>query len=370
MAWTIGDLFPPWGDAGERPSDNKDYKGGDQVNEKHFDYLWKSAGDLENDLRTALQDIDNNEDGIVDEADSVTAGGVLKGDLTDSAASPQTIWDDLNKEIPDSALGTIDTTTLAADGDNDGNIDTTALAADPNNDGDINTSALEADSSGDGKIDPTALEADTDGDGLIEQYDEALLKAGGSRALDAADLSGSLGTAGQILQTDGTSASWADISGTDYSWSLGESVTVTNNTGFTMGSFPEADQILVSLDLAIDAGDAGDVFSIRFNQDTGFNYEYTSKGGSRNTGASTIPFADSEHGATDIQGTIFITGRWDNQCTASFNVATAAGNQAQYGVNISVVSPLTEITLWNSDGGTANSAMTGTVNIYTRDTPT
>lgn len=36
----LSNAFPPWGDTGQKPPDNKDYQGGEQVNEKHFDYLW------------------------------------------------------------------------------------------------------------------------------------------------------------------------------------------------------------------------------------------------------------------------------------------------------------------------------------------
>lgn len=98
MAWTISDQFPPWGDTGERPSDNKNYAGGDQVNEKHFDYLWYSCGVIENDVRAALTDIDSDKDGIVDEADTLTAGGNLKGDLT--AVGGEIIWDESAGYIP------------------------------------------------------------------------------------------------------------------------------------------------------------------------------------------------------------------------------------------------------------------------------
>lgn len=98
MAWNISDLFPPWGDSGERPSDNFDYEGKDQVNEKHFDYLWDNVGALENEVRSALTDIDADSDGVVDEADTVTAGGNLKGDLR--AVDGEVIWDESEGHIP------------------------------------------------------------------------------------------------------------------------------------------------------------------------------------------------------------------------------------------------------------------------------
>jgi hypothetical protein len=69
MAWSITDLFPSWGDSGEQPPDGFQYDGGDQVNEKHLDYLWSSVGSLEDEVRAALDDLDDDGDGVVDEAD-------------------------------------------------------------------------------------------------------------------------------------------------------------------------------------------------------------------------------------------------------------------------------------------------------------
>jgi hypothetical protein len=160
MAWSISDLFPSWGDSGERPSTNFQYDGGDQVNEKHLDYLWSSVGSLEDDVRSALNDIDSDGDGVVDKADSGASnfsfdGAVtLGGDL--SAVDGETIWSENNSHIP-----------------------------------------------------TIQLQADTDDDGLIEAFDETLIKDGGSREIDAAELSGANGSNGQFLTTDGSSASWA-----------------------------------------------------------------------------------------------------------------------------------------------------------------
>jgi len=69
MAWSISDLFPPWGDSGSRPADNFQYDGGDQVNEKHLDYLWNQVSTLENETRAALNDIDSDSNGVVNNSD-------------------------------------------------------------------------------------------------------------------------------------------------------------------------------------------------------------------------------------------------------------------------------------------------------------
>jgi hypothetical protein len=70
MAWSISDQFPIWGESGESPPDGFFYEGGDQVNEKHLDYLWDSVYTLETEVGDALNQIDSNGDGIVDEADA------------------------------------------------------------------------------------------------------------------------------------------------------------------------------------------------------------------------------------------------------------------------------------------------------------
>jgi len=69
MAWEIVDRFPIWGETGEFPIDGFFYEGGDQVNEKHLDALWNGLKELENDTRSALEEIDSDADGVVDEAD-------------------------------------------------------------------------------------------------------------------------------------------------------------------------------------------------------------------------------------------------------------------------------------------------------------
>lgn len=135
MAWSITDRFPSWGEAGESPADGFFYSGGDQVNEKHLDYLWNSVRGLEDDVQAALSDIDSNADGIVDEADYA-------------------------------------------------------------NDADASTyKGTDIDSNGDGKVD-AADSADS-----ANQLSDPSVH-------DASEFSGSNGTDGQALLTDGTNAIW------------------------------------------------------------------------------------------------------------------------------------------------------------------
>lgn len=69
MAWSTSNYFPEWGDSGERPSDGFQYDGGDQVNEKHLDYFLNALDEFEDDVWTALEDIDSDGDGVVDDSD-------------------------------------------------------------------------------------------------------------------------------------------------------------------------------------------------------------------------------------------------------------------------------------------------------------
>jgi len=71
MTWNITDRFPDWGETGESPPNGFFYEGGDQVNEKHLDYLWNSIKGLEEDVQSALNDIDSDGDGKVDNADQL-----------------------------------------------------------------------------------------------------------------------------------------------------------------------------------------------------------------------------------------------------------------------------------------------------------
>jgi hypothetical protein len=102
MSWSVSDRFPSWGETGESPGAGFFYEGGDQVNEKHLDYLWNSLKGLEDDVQGALNDIDSDSDGVVDKADAGAAGFDLDGDLV--AANGEIIWDESANYIPQARL--------------------------------------------------------------------------------------------------------------------------------------------------------------------------------------------------------------------------------------------------------------------------
>ena len=135
MAWSISDLFPSWGESGSSPADGFFYEGGDQVNEKHLDYLWDSLKTLENQIRSALTDIDSDGDGVVDEADTANLykgndidsdgdGKVDAADTADTAGSAvgvfeladdltasdgEIIWDESESHIPSENVESVST---------------------------------------------------------------------------------------------------------------------------------------------------------------------------------------------------------------------------------------------------------------------
>jgi len=78
MTWSVSDRFPNWGEVGEFPDDGFFYDGdtNNTVNEKHLDALWNGLDNFESDVIGALNDIDSDGDGVVDEADD---SQLLKG---------------------------------------------------------------------------------------------------------------------------------------------------------------------------------------------------------------------------------------------------------------------------------------------------
>lgn len=52
----ITNPFPSWGETGSSPPSGFSYSGGDQVNEKHLDYLWDQQDKFANETITALED--------------------------------------------------------------------------------------------------------------------------------------------------------------------------------------------------------------------------------------------------------------------------------------------------------------------------
>lgn len=117
--WSISNLFPNWGDTGTKPPEGTDREGGDQISDEEYDYLWYALNELEDEVRSALTDIDSNQDGAVDEADAGVDGftllgsTILGGDVTDGSGN--TLWNDAAKYVPVDSLQQGDGSGLDAD---------------------------------------------------------------------------------------------------------------------------------------------------------------------------------------------------------------------------------------------------------------
>jgi hypothetical protein len=196
MSWTIDDRFPSWGESGASPADGFFYEGGDQVNEKHLDYLWSSIKGLEDDIQAALNDIDSDSDGVVDKADTVASGGNLNGDL--NAADGETIWDESASYIPQGRLQNASLSVNGGDGLKNGG--PVSLG------GSVSLDIEPADFAGTGVFDDGA-------DNL--ELDESVIKDGGSKEIDASEFSGSDGVDGQILTSTGSGAAWETLQTTN-----------------------------------------------------------------------------------------------------------------------------------------------------------
>jgi hypothetical protein len=117
--WSISDLFPSWGDTGTKPPEGTDREGGDQISDEEYDYLWYALNELEDEVRSALTDLDSDQDGAVDEADAGVDGfdflgsAILGGDVTDGSGN--TLWNDSAKYVPVDSLQQGDGSGLDAD---------------------------------------------------------------------------------------------------------------------------------------------------------------------------------------------------------------------------------------------------------------
>lgn len=168
--WT--NPYPSWGDTGEQPSSGFQYDGGDQVNEKHIDYLWDQANKvIDNVLAHTLQD-----DGSVKVDNGATAIP-----FADDAGAGETLFDMSVTSTPtagteQSITADIDGTSILkfyAEADGSGSIQNTEIQAlsplDLSGNDLIDGATTVWDTSA-GHIPLTSLEADsitvTAGDGL------------------------------------------------------------------------------------------------------------------------------------------------------------------------------------------------------------
>jgi hypothetical protein len=89
----------------------------------------------------------------------------------------------------------------------------------------------------------------------------------------AADTVGRLaiGTNGQLLQSNGTTAVWATPTATAASFDLLGSASLSGNTTITVSGFSAKNNLVIIVDQGSSAN-ASSTFSLRFNSDSGANY--------------------------------------------------------------------------------------------------
>lgn len=170
MTWNITKRFPDWGETGEMPPNGFFYEGGDQVLQKHLDALWNGLDTLEDDVVAALDDIDSDRDGVVDEANVAQDANATtyKGNDIDSDGDGQVDDANLLRGLTPAQI----TSSVSDDG-------TTILGA-PS---DINFGAnIAATDDGDGTVTVSAdddatsyknKDIDSDGDGTVDAADTA-----------------------------------------------------------------------------------------------------------------------------------------------------------------------------------------------------
>jgi hypothetical protein len=102
------------GDTGTEPTSALDFAKNERPKAGNFDWYWYNAIEAIKDHAEAFGEIDSDDDGIVDEADTLTAGGNLKGDL--NTTDGETLWDESAGYIPQAQLQNTSVSVSAGDG--------------------------------------------------------------------------------------------------------------------------------------------------------------------------------------------------------------------------------------------------------------
>lgn len=181
-------------------------------------------------------------------------------------------------------------------------------------------------------------------------------------SLDASEFSGANGTNGQVLQTDGTDASWADAGGGRWTEESGSPYTASATDSISISNLDSFDIVLVELKVAVDAGSANGISpEIQVNGDTGTNYDYYQHNGGTTNDASAWELSSAFPGETGRA--IFTLHDYGEQ--VNFNVRLSVGNNSstEGGRNTNITGPISSIDISESD--TASGSWT--VNVFGRD---
>jgi hypothetical protein len=224
------------GDTGNSPSSSLDFSANQRPDANIFDWYWYNVIEAIKGHAAEFDELDSDDDGVVDEADTLAAGGNLKGDL--NAVNGETIWDESAGYILQSVLQNDSLDVTAGTGLTGGgsislggaatlDIDTTMMATRSwvNNNADV-PNADYADSAGD---------ADTL-DGNHASHFTTLTEVNNNADVPNADHAD---TAGDADTLDGNDSSYfttltevnnnADVPNADYADNAGDADTVDGN---------------------------------------------------------------------------------------------------------------------------------------------
>lgn len=186
----------------------------------------------------------------------------------------------------------------------------------------------------------------------------------GSDTIDAADLGGSSGTSGQVLETDGSASQWSDAPKNVPNWTEDDNSPTTvsgaSNLSYTIsGTY---DQILIALhDIRGDSSTSTDLALTLDGVTTG--YRHFNSDGSKTTTSGSVALIQSVT-STDMSmtGTILVAGRFSNSsCGITPNIGLEDPG-AISGAATDVTSPVDSFKLeWG------NGNISGAVEVFGRD---
>jgi len=229
----------------------------------------------------------------------------------------------LTQKNPDGSVEAIQTTAGAPA---DAEYVTTAT------DGDLSAESLHSGLSGSDLHDP-ATHGSTHQDGAADQ-------------LQVDTLAGDNGSAGQVLQTDGSSLSFGSVGGNAPDWTQdGNSPLTAQNTDserYTLdGTF---DRLSIFVDVTNQTSSATNM-DLRINRDAGNNYDYLTAGGTRTTGDTKIPKIDTLRASQSTNFRLHMTGRFSEALKGGVDYHEASLSSVQGFRNDGITSPVDSFTI-------------------------
>jgi len=89
-------------DTGTKPSSGLDFAKNERPDAQNFDWYWYNVTEAISGHADEFDRLDSDNDGVVDEADSLASGGTIKGDL--NTVDAETLWNESGGYIPQGRL--------------------------------------------------------------------------------------------------------------------------------------------------------------------------------------------------------------------------------------------------------------------------